>query len=88
MLAVFNQLLLLSLVICFSSAQVFTTEDINIPSECESIVSGGDHLLLEYEILFANGTKGAAVKRPSQLYHIIADPTVSKYYLHGRIMQT
>ncbi len=60
-----------------AASQVFYTEDINIPSECEQIVTSGDHLLLEYTIRFANGSEGSSVKRPSQLFHIIVDPTVS-----------
>lgn len=51
-------------------------EDIDVPSECESVASTGDHLLLEYSVFFRNGTAGAYVKRPSQLVHVLLDSKV------------
>jgi len=48
----------------------FETEDVFIPSQCDSIAKPGDHLLLEYTISFANGTVASYLKRPTQLYHV------------------
>ena len=58
-----------------------TTEDVFIPTQCDSIAKPGDHLLLEYTVLFNNGTVASHLKRPSQLYHILLDKSVSDYCL-------
>ena len=57
-------------------SQDYKTEDLFVPDECDSVVKSGDHLLLEYEVIFKNGTRGSQLKRPSQLFHVIVDPTV------------
>jgi hypothetical protein len=54
----------------------FTTEDVFIPDECESIAKPGDHILLEYTVVFANGTEGSSLRRPAQLYHVLLETTV------------
>ena len=51
----------------------YTTEDVFIPAQCDSIAKAGDHLLLEYVIAFSNGTVAAEHKSPEQLYHILLD---------------
>lgn len=59
--------------IVVSAVEDYVVEDIEVPSECESVASTGDHLLLEYSVFFRNGTAGAYVKRPSQLVHVLLD---------------
>jgi hypothetical protein len=66
--------LILATVVTASDYQV---EDIYIPSDCEKITKAGDHLLLEYAISFFDGTNGASLKRPAQLYHLTLSATVS-----------
>jgi len=51
----------------------YTTEDVYVPVQCDSIAKAGDHLLLEYVITFSNGTLAAEHKSPEQLYHILLD---------------
>jgi hypothetical protein len=74
-------LLLVSLFLCIVlvsslGSKHFTTEDVFIPDECESIAKPGDHILLEYTVVFANGTEGSSLKRPAQLYHVLLESTV------------
>lgn len=56
----------------------YIVEDIFIPAECESVAAPGDHVLLEYAIRFRNGSAGAYLKRPSQLFHVLLDNKVSQ----------
>lgn len=58
----------------------FSTEDIFIPAQCDSIAKPGDHLLLEYTAKFANGSTASYLKKPSQLYHVLLDQSVSNVY--------
>jgi hypothetical protein len=51
-------------------------EDIFIPDQCESIAKQGDHVLLEYDVIYANGTVGSQIKRPSQLVHVMVETGV------------
>lgn len=51
----------------------YTTEDVFIPAQCDSIAKPGDHLLLEYVVSFANGSIASEHKAPTQLYHILLD---------------
>jgi hypothetical protein len=72
-----TMMLSLLLIFCiFTSAKGggYTTEDVFVPSDCESIAKLGDHILLEYTVLFANGSAGATLTRPSQLYHVLLQP--------------
>lgn len=72
-----NVLVFCSLLLVAASHSVpFSTEDIFVPPECESIAKPGDHILLEYNVLFANGSSGASLKQPSQLYHVLLASTV------------
>ncbi len=57
-------------------AVTFVTEDLFVPAECDSIARPKDNLLLEYNILFANGSHGASLNQPSQLYHVLLASTV------------
>lgn len=53
----------------------YTTEDVHVNSgECTQPAQFGDHVLLEYSILLANGSFGSVLKRPSQLFHTILKP--------------
>ena len=54
----------------------YTIEDVFIPAQCDSIAKPADHLLLEYTIVFENGTIASYLKRPSQLYHVLLDKSV------------
>ena len=56
-----------------SSDDVFRIEDVFIPDNCESVAKPSDHLLIEYEIQFHNGSIGSNTKKPQQLYHIQLD---------------
>jgi hypothetical protein len=63
-------------VIAGPDSKDYTTEDIFIPAQCDSVAKPGDHLLLEYEVRFGNGTISSSLRRPSQLYHILLDKSV------------
>jgi hypothetical protein len=73
----FNKVFGLLLVSCTTllalGQQTYRTEDLFVPDQCESVVGPGDHLLLEYEVNFKNGTKGSYLKKPFQLFHIIVN---------------
>jgi hypothetical protein len=73
--------LYLLLVVCYGSYALaggdYIVDDIFIPTECESVAGAGDHLLIEYSVHFSNGTEGAYLRKPSQLYHILLDTKVS-----------
>lgn len=61
----------------------FSTLDVYVPEQCDTVAKAGDHVLMEYRILFANGSSGATVKKPGQLYHILMDDSVSCKCLFG-----
>mmetsp|Transcript_25947 Transcript_25947/g.24795 ORF Transcript_25947/g.24795 Transcript_25947/m.24795 type:complete len:322 (-) Transcript_25947:52-1017(-) len=46
------------------------TEDYFVPESCEKIAEQSDHLLIEYEFVFANGSRGLSVLAPDQLFHM------------------
>ena len=71
---------------CSSDYADFDIRDEFIPEQCDQIATAGDHLLIEYDIVFANGTKGAALKEPSQLYHILLDLSVRLVSICPRIL--
>lgn len=48
----------------------FETADLFIPTDCESVVKPGDHLILQYELIYENGTTAYNVAPPSQLLHV------------------
>jgi hypothetical protein len=48
----------------------FKTEDIYVSSTCDAIAEAGDHLLLEYTAIYANGTVAEELKEPEQLFHV------------------
>ncbi len=63
------------------SQQIYRTEDIYVPNNCESVVGTGDHVLLEYEVRFKNGTRGSYLRKPSQLFHIIVNFAVCTLFM-------
>ena len=58
--------------------EIFTSEDLFIPDQCDAIAKAGDHLLIEYSITYSNGSTGANLKRPAQLYHVLLESKVIK----------
>lgn len=64
-----------------STIHAYTTEDIYVNGECSTPAQFGDHVLLEYSILLANGSYGSVLKRPSQLVHTILKSEVRYFYL-------
>jgi hypothetical protein len=70
-------LLIVSSVRSSSDFTDFSTEDIYVPAQCDSVAKPGDHLLLEYEVRLANGTVTASLRAPSQLYHVLLEKMVS-----------
>jgi hypothetical protein len=46
------------------------TEDYFVPESCDKIAEQSDHLLVEYEFIFANGSRGLSVLAPDQLFHM------------------
>jgi hypothetical protein len=62
-------LLLLILQFITSSAN-YRTEDLFFPNDCESLANIDDHVLVEYEVYFSNGTLATSLKKPSQLIHV------------------
>lgn len=56
--------------LCSLEDASFLVEDVFKPEKCDVLAKDGDHVLLEYEVIFANGTAGASLKAPSQLYHV------------------
>lgn len=75
----FFLLVLLAAVLCtsFTSAAIgekpYVTEDLYVSPTCDEIAMSGDHILLEYSIIFANGTEWVGVQAPQQLYHVALD---------------
>lgn len=76
----FSALVLIALCALYSKAvlasPVYSSEDVFVPANCNKIASPGDHLLLEYTVVYANGTTGAEVKRPNQLFHVHLEASV------------
>lgn len=60
--------------LCFAVAPTY--EDVYVPDNCVNFVEPGDHVLVEYEILFHNGSIAQETKRPDQLIHIVVKDTV------------
>jgi hypothetical protein len=55
-------------------------EDVFVPSdECEVFVQPNDHVLIEYDIIFQNGSVPTSVHRPDQLFYFQADGSVCGY---------
>ena len=48
----------------------------NFKTYLKSIAKPGDHLLLEYSIVFRNGSVAYKVAKPQQLHHIILESSV------------
>lgn len=72
--------LMLLLVFCLqidSLDTTYTIEDVFIPDNCDSIAKPTDHVLIEYEVLFQNGSTGLSSKKPEQLFHFVVESTVS-----------
>lgn len=68
------------LILLFSNAFAlpnFRVEDVFVPDACEVFVNPMDHVLVEYEVLFANGSHGTSVKAPNQLFHIQIDSSAN-----------
>lgn len=51
----------------------YMTEDLYVSPTCDEIAMSGDHILLEYSLVFANGTEWIGVQAPEQLYHVALD---------------
>jgi hypothetical protein len=66
-----------SLNLCLCGAVDYEVKDLFVPNECESVAGAGDHLLIEYSVHFSNGTDGAYLRKPSQLFHLILDSKVT-----------
>lgn len=64
-----STILLFSLCSVFLRTLSFETEDIWTPGDCDSVVKPGDHLLLEYSLLFENGTTAVTLAAPSPLLY-------------------
>lgn len=64
------------IVICFGTIFSSTVpnsmrmNDIFIPASCEHIAEQGDHLLLDFQFIFLNGSIGASATAPNQLFHM------------------
>ena len=61
----------------------FEFEDLFVPDSCDEIANVGDHLLLEFEVLFQNGSTAAAIKRPQNLKHVVLDSSVSYSFFYS-----
>ena len=57
------------LLITFSVVSVIIN-DLYVPETCENIAEPGDHLLVEYELKYVNGTVATSLSAPHQLFHI------------------
>ena len=44
--------------------------DLYVPETCTNIAEPGDHLLVEYELKYVNGTIATSLSAPHQLFHI------------------
>lgn len=52
---------------------LLTTEDLDVSGDCSSIAKPTDHLLLTYEVIFGNGTKGPHIPDNHQPIHVLLD---------------
>lgn len=68
--------IVLSLALYARGKEVYTVEDVYVPNNCDKAAAVSDHLLIEYELVYHNGTVRASIKRPSQLLHIQLDDSV------------
>lgn len=55
------------------SNDLFSVEDVNTPQECDNIAKVGDHLLVEYSVIFQNSSVGYSVESPESLFHFILE---------------
>jgi hypothetical protein len=67
---VFNNFIFILINTSFASTQQYFTEDVFVPKDCVKIAKAGDHLLIEYTVVFENGTYGPSLTQPEQLYHV------------------
>lgn len=72
----FIVVLLATFVLASAVETDYDVEDVYVPPDCDGIATIGDHLLLEYAVHFSNGTTGASLKKPSQLFHLVLDNKV------------
>ena len=69
--------LLLSVHVLSSSDYTdYTTHDVYVPTQCDSVAKAGDHLLLEYRVVLSNGTVTSSLKAPSQLFPVLLEASV------------
>ena len=55
----------------------FQFDSTYLPEICEQTAQPTDHILLEFDIIAANGTSFANVKLPNQLFHTVLGEGVS-----------
>ena len=67
-------LALLSIQLCAAVLPEYS--DIYVPDNCDSFAQPGDHVLVEFEIFYSNGTVAQHVKRPDQLVHFVVQEGV------------
>jgi hypothetical protein len=79
-LSILPMLLIIIIALCFSHISVlstdgssYETEEIFNPNDCEKIAQPGDHLLIEYSMVFENQTTFASVAAPDPHFHILLD---------------
>ena len=79
--------LVVVLVVCYSKfTDEFHFEDIYVPETCAESALTHDHLLLEYAVVYGNGTKVSEFSSPGQLFHYYLENAVS--ILHYSLIKT
>jgi hypothetical protein len=53
-----------------STSDSLRIEDYFVPESCDKIAEQSDHLLMEYEFIFANNSRGLSILAPDQLFHM------------------
>lgn len=62
---------LVLLILQLSSAVLPEYTDVFVPDNCDSFAQPGDHVLVEFELFYSNGTVAQSAKRPDQLVHFV-----------------
>jgi hypothetical protein len=76
---------LLTMVVVVSSNRNYHFTDVFVPDDCTVIASPTDHILIEYEIRFQNGSFGPSTKAPNQLYHIVVENVIDGGPIHAAV---
>jgi hypothetical protein len=82
---VFNNFIFILINTSFASTQQYFTEDVFVPKDCAKIAKAGDHLLIEYTVVFENGTYGPSLTQPEQLYHVLLESSVIYFFLKSLV---